>query len=71
VYELPSTEQSMRYLHATAGHPTKERWLKVIAKGNYNLWPLIDIKNARTHFPESEETKYGHMRGQRQGVQST
>ena len=71
VYKLPSMEQTVRYLHAVAGHPTKETWLKAIAKGNYNLWPLIDTKNARTHFPESKETQYEHMRGQLQGVQST
>ena len=31
VYELPSIEQAVRYLHATAGHPTKHTWLKAIA----------------------------------------
>ena len=61
----------MRCLHAAAGHPTKETWLKAIAKGNYNSWPLIDTKNERKHFPEYKEIQYGHMRGQRQGVQST
>ena len=35
VYKLPSMEQTVRYLHAAAGHPTKETWLKAIAKGNY------------------------------------
>ena len=50
VYELPSMDQTVRYLHAAAGHPTKETWLKAIAKGNYNLWPLLDTKNARKHL---------------------
>ena len=71
VYELPSIEQTIRYLHAAAGHPTKHSWLKAIARGNYNSWPLISIKNVRKHFPESEETQFGHMRGARQGVRST
>ena len=71
VYELPSMEQTVRYLHAAAGHPTKETWLMAIAKGNYNLWPLIITKNVRKHFPESKETQYRHMRGQHQVVQST
>jgi len=44
---------------------------KAIAKGNYNFWPLINLKNVRKHFPESEETQYRHMRGQCQGVRST
>ena len=44
MYELPSMEQMVRYLHAAAEHPTKETWLKAIAKGNYNSWPPIDTK---------------------------
>jgi hypothetical protein len=47
VYKLPSMEQTEQYLHAAAGHPTKETWLKAIAKGNYNSWPLTDTKDAR------------------------
>ncbi len=71
VYKLPSIEQTVQYLHAAAGHPTEDTSLKAIRKGNYNSWPLIDTKKARKYFPESEETQFGHMRGQRQGVRST
>ena len=46
-------------------------WLAAIRNGNYSAWPLINIKNVTKHFPESEETQQGHMRGQRQGVRST
>ena len=35
VYELPSTEQVIRYLHACAGFPTKTTWIKAIQIGNY------------------------------------
>jgi hypothetical protein len=65
VYELPSIEQTVRYLHAAAGHPTEELWLKAIDKGNYNSWLLINTKNVRKYFPELEETQLGHMRGSR------
>ncbi len=71
VYELPSIKQTVRYLHAAAGHPTKNTWMKAIARGNYNSWPLINVRNVRKYFPESEETQLGHMRGARQGVRST
>jgi hypothetical protein len=71
VYELPSIEWTVRYLHAAAGHPPEDTWAKAVGRGNYNSWPLIDTKNVRKYFPESEETQLGHMRGQRQGVQST
>jgi hypothetical protein len=71
VYELPSVEPTIWYLHGVAGFPTKASWLKAIRKGNYLSWPLINVKNVAKYFPESEETQKGHMRGQRQGVRST
>ena len=71
VYELPSIEQAVRYLHAAAGFPTRRTWLKAIRRGNYNTWPLINVKNVNKHFPESEETQQGHMRSQWQNVRST
>ena len=71
VYKLPSIEPTIKYLHAAAGFPTKESWLRAIRRGNYNSWPLINVKNVACHFPKSEETQTGHMRGQHQGVRST
>ena len=71
VYELPSIEPAIRYLHGAAGFPTKRTWLQAIRKGNYLSWPLVSVKNVNKFFPESEETQKGHMRGQRQGVRST
>jgi hypothetical protein len=71
VYKLPSIEPTIRYLHTTAGFPTKESWLRAIWRGNYNSWPLINVKNVAHHFPESEETQKGHMHRQHQGVRST
>eukprot|EP00804_Cyclotella_cryptica_P009653 CCRYP_011198-RA/>CCRYP_011198-RA protein AED:0.33 eAED:0.33 QI:0/0/0/1/1/1/2/0/430 len=71
VYELPSIEQTIRYLHAAAGFPTKTTWMAAIRRGNYNTWPLVTIANVHKHFPQSEETQQGHMRSQRQGVRST
>ena len=35
VYELPSTKEIVRYLHACAGFPTKSTWIKAIKGGNY------------------------------------
>ena len=71
VYELPSIAQSIRYLHAAAGFPTKSTWISAICKGNYSTWPLINVKNVHKHFPQSEETQQGHMRNQQQGTRST
>ncbi len=40
-------------------------------EGKLQPWPLSDTKKAWKYFPESEETQFGYMRGQRQGVRST
>ena len=71
IYELPSIEKNIRYLHAAAGFPTKTTRLKAIRNRNYNTWPLLTVKNVNITFSESEETQQGHMRSQRQGVRST
>eukprot|EP00804_Cyclotella_cryptica_P021373 CCRYP_016768-RA/>CCRYP_016768-RA protein AED:0.31 eAED:0.20 QI:0/0/0/0.66/1/0.66/3/0/521 len=71
VYELPSIQQTIRYLHAAAGFPTKTTWMAAIRHGNYDTWPLVTVANVHKHFPQSEETQQGHMRSQRQGVRST
>jgi hypothetical protein len=68
VYELPSIEPTIRFLHGAVGFPTRASWLKAIRHGNYLSWLLINVKNVTKFFPESVETQKGHMRGQRQGV---
>ncbi len=62
VYELPSIEQTVRYLHAGAGHPTEDTWLKAIKKGNYNSWPLIDAKKVRKYPRVRGNTVRAHER---------
>jgi hypothetical protein len=42
VYELPSIEPTIRYLHAAVGFPVEETWLKAVQRGNYNFWPLME-----------------------------
>jgi hypothetical protein len=71
VYDLPSTERVIRYLHAAAGFPTKSTWLKAIKSGFFATWPMINVKNVAKHFPESEETQKGHMRQIRSGTRKT
>jgi hypothetical protein len=71
VYDLPSISQTVKYLHAAAGFPTEETWIKAIKAGNYATWPTITPSTVRRHFPESDETQQGHMKRQRQGVRST
>jgi hypothetical protein len=58
-------------LHAAAGFPTKDSWIKAINNGNYKTWPGITTKVVNKHFPESVETQKGHTKKQRQNVRST
>ena len=71
MYELPSTKQVIRYLHACAGFPTKTTWIKAIRAGNFATWPHLTLKAVQQHFPESDETQQGHMRNIKQGIRST
>ncbi len=64
-------EGKIRFLHAVAGFPTIETWLKAIKAGNYITRPGITTKTINRHFPESDETTKGHMKKQRQNVRST
>ena len=71
VYALPSIARAIKYLHAAAGFPTKDTWLKAIECGNYKSWAGVIMTNVKKHFPESIETQKGHMKKQRQNVRST
>ena len=71
IFDLPSTEQIIRYVHACAGFPTRRTLIRAIKKGNLVGWPMVTVKNVNKNFPESEETVKGHMNHQRQGVRST
>ena len=51
VYELPSTEPKIRYLHGATGLPTKATWLIAIRKGNYQSWPFVNSKNVNKKVP--------------------
>jgi len=71
LFELPSIGEGIRYLHASLGFPVKSTWLKAIRAGNFVGWPLVTVENVNKYFPESDETQYGHLNQQRQGVRST
>ncbi len=71
IFELPNNRQTILYYHAAAGFPTKETFLAAIRAGNYATWPGLTTALTNKHFPDSDETQKGHMKGQHQGVRST
>ncbi len=71
VHDLPLMKELIRYIHASAGHPVKDTWTKAIKAGIFTMWQGLSVKAVHKYFPESDETKQGHMKKQRQNVQST
>ena len=71
VYDLPSIEQAIKWMHAVCGFPVKSTWLKAIKAGNYHGWPLLTVKNVKKYYPETVETAKGHMSQTRKNKRST
>ena len=65
VFDLPSIEHIIQYMHASIGFPMRRTWVKAIRWGNFIGWRMVTIKNVNKYFPESEETVKGHMNHQR------
>ena len=71
VYDLPSTEEAVKWLHACLGYPVKSTWLSAIKNGHFKGWPVITERNVKKYYPESDETPKGHMAQTRKNVRST
>eukprot|EP00804_Cyclotella_cryptica_P003418 CCRYP_018558-RA/>CCRYP_018558-RA protein AED:0.36 eAED:0.21 QI:0/0/0/1/1/0.83/6/0/1396 len=59
VYDLPSVEQAIRWMHAVCGYPVKSTWIKAIKAGNFVGWPLLTEKNVAKYYPDTGETPKG------------
>eukprot|EP00804_Cyclotella_cryptica_P026368 CCRYP_007673-RA/>CCRYP_007673-RA protein AED:0.52 eAED:0.52 QI:0/0/0/0.5/1/1/2/0/639 len=71
VYDLPSTEQAIKWMHAVCGYPVKSTWLKAIKAGNFMGWPLLTEQNVKKYYPETTATPKGHLNQSRKNVRST
>ena len=71
VYDLPSTEEAVKWMHAVCGYPVKTTWLKAIKAGNFTGWPMITIRNVSKYYPETTKTPKGHLNQSRKNVRST
>ena len=56
VYDLPSTEQVIKRMHAVCGYPVKSTWLKAVKAGNFVGWPMLTAQNVSKYYPETNET---------------
>jgi hypothetical protein len=71
VYDLPSTEQAVKWMHAVCGYPVKSTWTKSIKAQNFVGWPILTERNVNKYYPDTNETSKGHMNQTQKNVQST
>merc|ERR1712194_376892 len=71
VYDLPSTEQAVKWMHAVCGYPVKSTWIKAIKAGNFMRWPMLTETNIKKYYPETSKTSKGHLNQTRKNVRST
>jgi hypothetical protein len=70
-YDLPSTKEVIRFLHAMLRFPTKATLLTAIRNKNLVTFPGLTTDNVNKFFPESDEMQKGRMKQTLQGVRST
>jgi hypothetical protein len=61
IYNLPSTKQAIKWMHAVYEYLVKSTWLKAIKVGNYVGWPMLNERNAHEYFPKTIKTAKGHL----------
>jgi hypothetical protein len=71
VYDLPPTEQAIRWMHAVCGYLVKSTWLKAVKAGNFVCWPMLTEQNINKYYPDTAETQKGHMNQTRKNLWST
>ena len=71
VYEIKTVPALIAYLHAAAGFPAKETWLRAIEANFYSTWPAITPARVRRHLIEPEPTTFGHLKMIRKNIRST
>jgi hypothetical protein len=71
VYDLPSTKQAIKWMHAVCGYPVKLTWLKAIKVGNYVGWLMLTERSIQKYYPEATKTAKGRLNQTRKNVCST
>jgi hypothetical protein len=71
VYDLPLTEQAIKWMHAVCGYPVKSTWLKAITAGNHVSWPMLHECNVQKFYRKTIETAKGCLNQTKKNVRST
>jgi len=70
-YDMPSTEASIAFHHASARFPIKETWYQAVKNNNYSSWPGLTAEAVAKYCPNADETIKGTMSQTCQGLWST
>jgi len=70
-YEIQAVQVIIAYLHAAAGFPAKETWLRAVDANLYSSWPGISPPRVRRHLTKPEPTTFGYLKLIRKYIRST
>ena len=71
VYDLPSKEEAIKWMHAVYRYPVKSTWIKAIKSDNYVGWSMLTELNVSKYYPETNKTPNSHLNQSRKNVRST
>ena len=71
IYDLPSKEQAIKWMHIVLGYPVKSTWIKAIKAETYIGWPMLTKRNAARYYPDTKETPKCHLNQSRKNIRST
>ena len=56
VYDFPTIDEAIKWMHAVCGYPVKYAWVKEIKAGNFTGWPMLNKRNVAKYYPDTTET---------------
>ena len=70
VYVLPTTLETIKWMHTVCGSLVKYTWVKAIKAGNFTGWLMLNKRNVSKYYPETTETPEGHLNQTRKNMRS-
>ena len=70
VYDIPSKEEAIKWMHAVCRYPVNSFCIKAIKAGNCVGWLILDERNVSRYYPETKETPKVHLKQSRKNVRS-
>ena len=71
LYDLPSTEEAIKWMYTFCVYPFKSTWIKSIKAGNYIGWPMLNERKLAKYYPDTTKTTKRHLNQSRENFRST